>query len=111
VVGGGLSRRGFFAIGPAVCQALSNRLASRHGEYFGPRAAKLEPQEEEKEEPMDSMLKRQSEFWMGLLSTVSSKTNTPITELSKMDVFDFFALLGVVEKQNQPAKQKPTIPR
>ena len=42
----------------------------------------------------------QSEFWMGLMTAVSSKTATSIADLQTMDVFDFFALLSVVEKQN-----------
>jgi hypothetical protein len=45
------------------------------------------------------MLTDQREFWMGILSGLSAKASTPITELRKMDVFDFFALLSVVEKQ------------
>jgi len=47
------------------------------------------------------MLTDQREFWMGMLSGLSSKSSTPITELRKMDVFDFFALLSVVEKQSE----------
>jgi hypothetical protein len=47
------------------------------------------------------MLTDQREFWMGMLSGLSSKAATPITELRKMDVFDFFALLSVVEKNSE----------
>jgi len=50
-------------------------------------------------EPLDKMLTDQREFWMGMLTGISTKASTPITELRKMDVFDFFALLSVVEKQ------------
>jgi len=35
---------------------------------------------------------------MGLMTAVSSKAATSIADLQKMDVFDFFALLSVVEK-------------
>jgi hypothetical protein len=97
VVGGGLPCGGFFQLGAAICSALSIRLGNRFSKYFGARVnRKLEP---EKIEPLDKMLTDQREFWMGILSGLSAKASTPITELRKMDVFDFFALLSVVEKQ------------
>lgn len=38
---------------------------------------------------------------MRLLTAVAVKSETPLTELLKMDVFDFFALLSAVEKTNE----------
>lgn len=48
---------------------------------------------------MDSILLKQSRFWVGLLTTVSNASSTPITEIKKMDVFEFFALVTVVEER------------
>lgn len=53
---------------------------------------------------MDITLAKQSEFWMGLMSAVAAKSSTSIADLHKMDVFDFFALLSVIEKQSDKKK-------
>lgn len=54
---------------------------------------------------LEKQIRDQGEFWMGVLTSISSKTATSITELLRMDIFDLFALLGVVEKQNKPQGQ------
>lgn len=50
---------------------------------------------------METTLGKQSEFWMGLMSAVGAKANTSIEELHRLDVFDFFALLSVIDKQTE----------
>lgn len=50
---------------------------------------------------METTLGKQGEFWMGLMSGVAAKSGTSIEELHRMDVFDFFALLTVIEKQSE----------
>jgi hypothetical protein len=50
---------------------------------------------------IDTVVKEQAGFWMSVLTTVSTTTGTPLTDVQKMDVFDFFALLGVVERKNK----------
>lgn len=50
---------------------------------------------------MDTELGHAQEFWMDVLTTVSTKSGTPVTELKKMDTFDFFALLSVIEKREK----------
>lgn len=49
---------------------------------------------------MDTMLTNNMKFWAGCLTSVSTQSGTPITELKKMGVFEFFALLSVVEERN-----------
>ena len=41
---------------------------------------------------------------MKLLTTVSAKANITLAELQRLDVFDFFALLGVVESMKDGNK-------
>lgn len=50
---------------------------------------------------IEQVVKEQAAFWMSVLTTVSTTTGTPLTDVQKMDVFDFFALLGVVEQRNK----------
>jgi hypothetical protein len=38
---------------------------------------------------------------MGILSALGAKSATSVEELQRMDVFDFFALLSVIEKQSE----------
>lgn len=57
--------------------------------------------EPEKVRLLDEVIKEQAGFWMGVLTTVSTTTGTPLTDVQKMDVFDFFSLLTVVEKRNK----------
>jgi hypothetical protein len=38
---------------------------------------------------------------MTVLTTSSTTTGTPISAILTMDIFDFFALLTVVEKKNK----------
>jgi len=98
VVEGGLPGGGFFFIVPAIVQALSGRLSARFPGFFGgKRVEETEP----KEEALDATLLKQSMFWVGLLTTVSNSTSTPITEIKKMDVFEFFALVTVVEERKK----------
>jgi len=47
---------------------------------------------------MDDLLNDQTKFWVSTLTAVSTKSGTSITELKKMDVFEFFALLSVIEE-------------
>ena len=49
---------------------------------------------------MDTTLANQARFWAGCLTSVSTQAGTPLTELKKMDVFEFFSLLSVVEERN-----------
>jgi len=97
---GGLPGRGFFQVGAGICTALSGRLSARFPEYFG-NGGKLKGKEPEKEAAIDTVVKEQAGFWMSVLTTVSTTTGTPLTDVQKMDVFDFFALLGVVERRNK----------
>ena len=82
-------------------QALSGRLAARFPGYFGGKPAGIKEGEAPKEEALDTTLLKQSRFWVGLLTTVSTSTSTPITEVKKMDVFEFFALVSIVEERRQ----------
>ena len=107
MVGGGLPGRGFYEFGSLLCEALRVRLHNRFPGYFGGGEKVEDP---EKVVLLETQIREQGEFWMGVLTSISSKTATSITELLMMDVFDLFALLGVVEKQNQP-KGQPEIPK
>lgn len=97
---GGLRGRGFFQIGAGICTALSGRLSARFPEYFG-SGGKLKGAQPDKEVAIDTVVKDQAGFWMSVLTTVSTTTGTPLTDVQKMDVFDFFSLLGVVERRNK----------
>ena len=59
---------------------------------------------EEKPETIEATIGKQSEFWMGILSALGAKSATSVEELQRMDVFDFFALLSVIEKQSEKKK-------
>ncbi len=49
---------------------------------------------------MDEILSEQMKFWVAVMTETATKTQTPLTELKKMDVFEFFSLLTVVEERN-----------
>lgn len=53
---------------------------------------------------MDSVLADQMRFWVSLMTETATKTQTPLTELKKMDVFEFFSLVSVVEEKNSKKK-------
>lgn len=50
---------------------------------------------------MDEKILEQGKFWVSTLSAVAGKTQTSIQELKSMDIFEFFALLSVVEEKSK----------
>jgi hypothetical protein len=82
-------------------QALSGRLIQRFAGYFG---GSRTVSEEEAEKLMDNILADQMRFWVSIMTETATKTQTPLTELKKMDVFEFFSLVSVVEEKNSKKK-------
>lgn len=50
---------------------------------------------------MDQQIADKQKFWIGCMTSLSNHAKTPITELKKMDVMDFFALLSIVEEKDK----------
>lgn len=53
---------------------------------------------------MDAIIADQMKFWVSVMTETATKTQTPLTELKKMDVFEFFSLVSVVEERNSKKK-------
>ena len=53
---------------------------------------------------MDNVLADQMRFWVSIMTETATKTQIPLTELKKMDVFEFFSLVSVVEEKNSKKK-------
>ena len=102
MVAGGLPGGRFFSLVPAIVQALSGRLIQRFSGYFGGRGSDVKPGDTEK--LLDTILADQMRLWVAIMTETATKTQTPLTELKKMDVFEFFSLVSVVEEKNSKKK-------